>query len=160
MVEIVGSYELEASIDEVWPHIFEPTSLMGLIPGCQQLEQVAPDEYRGQIQVAIAAVGGRYDSVVKVVERDAPHRCRFEGEVSGSAGRVRGSASFSLREVEGGNNSLIEYQAKGMITGALARLNPRYVEGIARTLINQGLVTLNQRLQDRPAANTADHFKE
>jgi carbon monoxide dehydrogenase subunit G len=41
---------------------------------------------------------------------------------------------------------LIEYQAKGMITGALARLNPRYVEGIARTLINLGLTNLNQQL--------------
>ena len=41
MVEIVGSYMLEASIDEVWPHIFDPASLMSLIPGCQQLEQVA-----------------------------------------------------------------------------------------------------------------------
>jgi carbon monoxide dehydrogenase subunit G len=160
MVEIVGSYKLEASIDEVWPCIFDPISLMSLIPGCQQLEQVSPDEYRGQIQVAVAAVGGTYDSRVRVVERDSPHRCRFEGEVSGSAGRVRGSASFILREVEGQNNSLIEYQAKGMITGALAKLNPRYVEGIARTLINQGLVTLNQRLRDQPAANTADRYKE
>lgn len=159
MVEIVGSYQLEASIDEVWPHIFDPTSLMSLIPGCQQLEQVGPDEYRGRIQVVIAAVGGTYDSHVKVVERAAPHRCRFEGEVSGSAGRVRGSASFILREVEGGNNSFIEYQAKGMITGALAKLNPRYVEGIARTLINQGLVNLNQRLRDQPAADMADRYK-
>ncbi len=146
MVEIVGSYMLEASVDEVWPHIFDPASLMSLIPGCQQLEQVSPDEYRGQIQVAIAAVSGTYDTYVRVVERDSPRHCRFEGEVSGSTGRVRGSASFTLKEVEEQKNSLIEYQAKGMITGALARLNPRYVEGIARTLINLGLTNLNQQL--------------
>jgi carbon monoxide dehydrogenase subunit G len=154
MVEIVGSYVLEASIGEVWPHIFDPASLMSLIPGCQQLEQVSPDEYRGRIQVAIAAVSGTYDTYVRVVERDSPRHCCFEGEVSGSTGRVRGSASFTLKEVEEQNNSLIDYQAKGMITGALARLNPRYVEGIARTLINLGLTNLNQQLGAQPVAKT------
>jgi carbon monoxide dehydrogenase subunit G len=62
MVEIVGSYKLEASIEEVWPRIFDPQSLIGLIPGCQQLEQVSPNEYRGRIQVGIAAVSGTYDT--------------------------------------------------------------------------------------------------
>jgi len=160
MIEIVGSHKLEASIDEVWPHIFDPTSLMSLIPGCQQLEQISPDEYRGQIRVAIAAVSGSYDTYVRVVRRDPPLHCRFEGEVSGSTGRVTGSASFSLKEVDEQDNALIEYQAKGMITGALARLNPRYVEGVARTLINLGLTNLNQQLQAQPVAETADHVEE
>jgi len=47
-----------------------------------------------------------------------------------------------------------------MITGALARLNPRYVEGVARTLINLGLTNLNQQLQAQPVAETADHVEE
>jgi len=154
MVEIVGSYQLEASIDKVWPRIFDPTSLMGLIPGCKQLEQTGPDEYRGQIQLAIAAVSGVYHTHVWVVERDPPRHCRFEGEASGSAGRVKGEASFTLKEVEGRDNSCIEYQAKGMITGALARLNPRYAEGVARTLINLGLANLSQQLRDEPVVDT------
>jgi hypothetical protein len=141
MVEIVGSHRLEAPIDEVWPRIFDPTSLVSLIPGCQQLEQVSPDEYRGRIQVGIAAVSGTYETYVRVVERDPPHRCRFEGEVSGATGSIKGEASFTLEEVEE-RNSVIEYQAKGMITGALAKLNPRFVEGIAQTLIRLGLAKL------------------
>jgi len=156
MIEIVGTHKLEASIGEVWPHIFDPTSLMSLIPGCQQLEKISPDEYRGQIQVSIAALSGTYDTYVRVVERDPPRHCRFEGEAHGSTGRVTGSASFSLKEVEEQENSLIEYQAVAMITGALARLNPRYVEGVARTLISLGLANLNQQLQAQPVADTAD----
>ena len=156
MVEIVGTYKLEASRDEVWPRIFDPTSLMSLIPGCQQLEQVGPDEYRGQIQVGIAAVSGIYDSYVRVVESDPPYRCRFEGEVSGGTGAIRGDASFTLKEVDE-HNSLIEYHAKGMITGALAKLNPRFVEGGSQTLIKLGLANLNRQLRARVVANLADH---
>ncbi|GAB4541147.1 MAG: hypothetical protein Kow0063_31730 [Anaerolineae bacterium] len=148
MVEIAGSYTLEASVDVVWPRIFDVTSLVSLIPGCQKLEQVSPDEYRGQIQVGIAAVSGTYTSYVRVVEQDPlRHHCRFEGEVTGSTGRVKGEASFTLEEVEEPNNSRIEYHARGMVTGALAKLNPRYVEGVARTLINLGLANLNKQLR-------------
>ena len=156
MVEIVGTYKLEASVDEVWPRIFDPTSLISLIPGCQQLEQVGPDEYRGQIQVGIAAVSGIYESYVRVVERDPPYRCRFEGEVSGGTGAIRGDASFTLKEVDE-HNSLIKYHAKGMITGALAKLNPRFVEGVSQTLIKLGLANLNRQLRARVVANLADH---
>ena len=158
MVEIVGSYELEASIDEVWPRIFDPTSLMSLIPGCQQLEQVGPDEYQGHIQVGVAAVSGIYESYVRVVEREPPHKCRFEGEVSGATGTIKGDASFTLKEVNE-HNSLIEYQAKGMITGALAKLSPRFVEGVSQTLIKLGLATLNRGLRAQAVANTADQVK-
>ena len=159
MVEIVGSYKLEASIEEVWPRIFDPQSLIGLIPGCQQLEQVSPNEYRGRIQVGIAAVSGTYDTYVKVVERDPPHRCRFEGEVSGATGSIQGATSFILKEVDEGD-SLIEYQAKGMITGALAKLSPRFVEGVAQTLIKLGLANLNKQLQAQTVVETAHYVEE
>jgi carbon monoxide dehydrogenase subunit G len=159
MVEIVGSYTLEAPIQKVWPRIFDPVSLMGLIPGCQQLEQVGPEEYRGRIQVGIAAVSGTYDTYAKLVERDPPHGCRFEGGISGATGSIKGEASFILKEVEE-HNSLIEYRAKGMITGALAKLSPRFVEGVAQTLIKLGLASLNRQLQAQAAAGTADHVEQ
>jgi carbon monoxide dehydrogenase subunit G len=159
MIKIVGSYKLEAPIDKVWPRIFDVQSLMNLIPGCQQLEQVNPVEYRGQIQVGVAAVSGIYDTHIRVLKHDPPHHCCFEGEVSGATGTVRGEASFTLKEVEH-SNSLIEYEAKGMITGALAKLSPRFVEGIARTLINLGLANLNKQLRAQPAADTAGYFEK
>lgn len=159
MMQIMGSYRLEASIDKVWPRIFDPQSLMSLIPGCQQLQQVGPDEYRGQILVGVAAVRGTYDTRVKVSQHDPPHSCRFEGEVSGSTGIIKGEASFMLKEVDK-HNSLIEYEAKAMVTGALARLSPRFLEGVAKTLINLGLANLNRQLQAQPVANSIDHLEK
>jgi carbon monoxide dehydrogenase subunit G len=159
MVKIVGSYQLEAPIDKVWPRIFDPQSLMSMIPGCQQLQQVGPDEYRGQIQVGVAAVSGTYDTYVRLLRRDPPHQCCFAGEISGSTGTIKGEVSFTLKEVEQ-VNSCIEYEAEGMITGALAKLSPRFVEGVARTLINLGLANLNKQLRTQPVANTAGYFEK
>jgi carbon monoxide dehydrogenase subunit G len=159
MITIMGSYQLEASIDKVWPHIFDPQSLMSLIPGCQQLEQVSPDEYRGLILVGVAAVSGTYETYVRVAKRDPPYLCQFKGEVSGSTGIIKGEASFALKGVDE-HNSLIEYEAKAMVTGALARLSPRFLEGVAKTLINLGLANLNKQLRAQPVAKAIGHFEE
>jgi carbon monoxide dehydrogenase subunit G len=159
MMKIMGSYQLEASVDKVWPRIFDPQSLMSLIPGCQQLEQVGPGEYRGQILVGVAAVSGTYKTYVRVAKHDPPYHCQFEGEISGSTGIIKGEASFTLKEVDE-HNSKIEYEANAMVTGALARLSPRFLEGVAKTMINLGLTNLNKQLRTQPVAKTVGHFEE
>jgi carbon monoxide dehydrogenase subunit G len=144
-MKITGNYTFKVPRERVWPRIFDPASLLGLIPGCKNLEQVGPREYRGQIQINLAAVSGSYDTLVTILERREPDYCRFDGEVDGPTGLISGTAAFTLREVQG--ETILDYEAQGVITGALAKLSPRFVEGIAKTLINQGLARLNKELQ-------------
>ncbi len=149
-MKINGSYSLDASRVEVWPHIFDPAELASLIPGCQRLEQVSPDEYHGTFMMWLSAISGAYETTVRVLEREEPERCRFEGEVTGPTGRVTGTATFSL--AEDNDQTLLTYEAQGILSGALARMSPRFVEGVAKTLINQGLDKLNRDLQAERAA--------
>jgi len=143
-MNISGNYTLNASPERVWPLIFDPNSLVTLIPGCQQLEQIAPGEYRGQMRVGIAAVSGKYDTLVKLIEAEAPNHCTFKGQVTGPTGSITGQASFSLQEVE--QDTVIEYHTKALITGALGSISPRILESIAKTYLNQGLAELNKNL--------------
>ena len=145
-MKISGCYTLNGPREQVWPLIYDPVSLVSLIPGCEQIEQVSPDEYRGQMQVRLPAVSGVFHTYVKIIERDAPHCSRFEGEVHGSAGSIKGAAFFELKEVEP-QQTLIIYEGQAIISGALAKLNSRFVEGIAKTLIDQGLAKLNKQVQ-------------
>ena len=145
MIYIEGSYTLAAPREQVWPVIFDPNALIGLIPGCQSIEQVAQDEYRGRVQVGIASVSGIYDTFVRVARHEPPGYCQFEGEISGPTGLIKGTATFTLKEVE--EKSLIDYQAQAMITGALAKLSPRFIEGVVSTLIKLGLANLNKQVQ-------------
>lgn len=154
MINITGSQTLDAHRERIWPLIFNPNTLLSMVPGCERLEQIAPDEYRGQISIRVAAVRGKYDTCVKVVEYDPPEYCRFEGEVSGSTGTMTGEATFRLKEV--GQKTVIEYAGKAMITGALARISPRLIEGVAQTFISQGLAKLNEQLQIHAPSGASD----
>jgi carbon monoxide dehydrogenase subunit G len=83
------------------------------------------------------------------------HHCSFEGEVTGSAGIIKGVASFTLQEVEP-HSSLIKYQAEGLITGSLAKLGPRFVEGVVQTLLKLGLANLNRQLRAQAGTKPTD----
>jgi carbon monoxide dehydrogenase subunit G len=145
MLVIEGNYTLHAPAQRVWPLIFDPNTLINLVPGCQQLDQVAPLEYRGHLRIGIAAVSGKYDTEVKIVESDPPNHCSFDGLVSGATGTITGRATFSLQEQ--GQDTLLTYKASGMISGALGTVSSRILESLAKTFINQGMAKLDQQLQ-------------
>ncbi len=144
-MKVAGSYTFDSARENIWPLIYDPISLMNLIPGCEQLEQVNPNEYRGQVQVRLPAMADTYTTYVKLIELDEPRYCRFEGEVNGSAGSMSGTAAFELNTVD--SQTILEYEGQALITGPLARLDSRFVEGIAQTLIKQGLAKLSKQLQ-------------
>ena len=145
MIRIAGNHKLDATSERVWAAIYDPTTLVELIPGCQHIEQVSPEEYQGQMQVGLPAVNGTYDAHIRLMEYDEPRYCRFKGTVLGPTGTIEGEASFKLEEVE--RQTVIEYEGQAMVTGALAKLSPRFIEGVVNTLINQWMSQLNKLLQ-------------
>jgi uncharacterized protein len=149
-MKIAGQSTLDATAESIWPLIFDPRTLLELLPGCEQVEQVAPDEYRGRLTLRIPAISGSYDTWVKVLESEAPSFCRIQGEANGPGGSVRGQASFSLQpEAE---QTRISYQGDAQIGGPLGGMNPRFAEGVAQTLIKQGLARLPELARQREAA--------
>lgn len=149
-MKISGQATLNATAESIWPLIFDPRSLMELLPGCEQMQQVGPDEYRGRLTLRIPAIGGSYDTRVKVQQAVPPNHCQLLGEASGPGGSVRGQASFNLQPE--GEGTRIEYQGDAQISGPLAGMNPRFAEGVAQTLIRQGLAKLPGLARQREAA--------
>jgi carbon monoxide dehydrogenase subunit G len=144
MINISGSYKFETARDEIWPLLFDVDTLMDLIPGCYSLEKIGEDEFQGQIRVGLAGMSGNYDTIIRVVDSVPPRHCRLSGKVSGKTGVIKGNANINLREAE--KACLFLYQAEGIITGALATFNPRYIEGIVQTLLKMGISKLASKL--------------
>jgi carbon monoxide dehydrogenase subunit G len=67
-MKIAASYTLHSPRAQVWPLIQDPASLVRLIPGCEQLDQVSPTKYRGQLTIPVAAVAGTYSTCVHLLE--------------------------------------------------------------------------------------------
>ena len=146
-MRIAGSYTLEASPGEVWQRLFDPASLATLIPGCERLEQLSADEYRGQMSLALPAVSGSFETYIKILEQRPPGHCRLQGEITGPTGIIAGTASFSLVSLaEEAGRTRLDYEADAIITGGLAKMPARFIEGVAGALLRTGLATLNREL--------------
>ena len=144
-MKVSGSATLAASPDAVFAAICDPGALLEVIPGCQEIHQVSADEYRGRIAIRLPAVVGTYDTVVRLVNTDPPAWGELEGRLEGRVGTISGRATFHLRGQDGG--TVVEYDGSGVVGGPLARLDSRFLEGFARSLVNEGLARLGRRLQ-------------
>lgn len=152
-MKVSGEYILDASCQQIWPKINNPAELVQLIPGCEKIEQVDTNEYRGRIILSVPVVAGAYETTVKIIELDEPNSCIFAGEVSGPSGMIRGQAAFRLIFLEP-ERTRLEYEGSAIISGALAKMSPRYAEGLAQTLIQQGLEQLNTQLKAESAGQS------
>jgi len=153
-MKLHGSRTIEAPRAAVFDAICDPTTLLGIIPGCREIERVDDVEYRGRISLRLPGLVGSYRTVVRLVEADPPAFGRLDGEVVGALGSIKGSASFRLAEVDGVTS--VDYDGQAVIGGPLARLDTRFAEGLARSLINQGLGNLETRLCGEPVEVAAD----
>jgi carbon monoxide dehydrogenase subunit G len=139
-MKITGKAFVNAPCEAIWNLIFNPSALLQLVPGCDQVEQVAPDQYRARLTMRVPALAGHYEIHFRIVESTAPRFCRLAGNANGPSGAVQGTGCFTL--LLQGRQTRIDYDGEAQISGPLAGMHPRFAEGVAQTLIKQGLEKL------------------
>jgi carbon monoxide dehydrogenase subunit G len=153
-MRIRGSHTLQAPRAVVFAAICDPDTLLGVIPGCREIEQTGEAEYRGKISLRLPGMVGTYRTIVRLVDADPPGFGELEGELEGGLGTIKGRATFRLADTSAGTR--IDYEGQAVIGGPLAHLDARFAEGLAGSLINQGLRNLDSRLcADTPAATAS-----
>ncbi len=143
-MKVHGRHRFAAPRSAVFAAICDPQALMAVIPGCESVVEVGPGEYAGVIVLRLPGATGRFRTTVRLVDVMPPERSGIDGRVEGPMGSISGRADFILREANAGTE--IEYNGTGAVTGPLARLDSRFAERLAESLIEQGLRTLEARL--------------
>lgn len=152
-MRVAGRATLDAPREAVFAAIRDPASLLAAIPGCEEIERVSDDEYRGRIGLRLPAIVGTFDTVVRFVSAQPPERGDLAGRVEGRGGSIAGTATFRLADVDG--RTAVEYEGEAMVDGPIARLDSRFLEGLAASLVDRGLARLGQRI--RSGAHGVDH---
>jgi carbon monoxide dehydrogenase subunit G len=50
----------------------DPEVLARVIPGCESLEKIGPDEYRMKMKMALASLSGAFEGKVQITNRRRP----------------------------------------------------------------------------------------
>lgn len=154
-MKIEGSHTFAAPQDTVWPMLLDPNVLAKVMPGCEKLEQVGPNEYTGVLKIRVGPVQGTFDGVVTLSDINAPESYQMEVNGKGAPGFVKGNGRIHL-EGDSEAATVMRYEGEVQVGGRLASVGQRLLDTSARAVIRQSLEGLDQQVQARVQAQTAD----
>jgi carbon monoxide dehydrogenase subunit G len=143
-VKMHGNHTLNAPRSQVWAFLMTPECIAKVMPGCERLEEVAPDTYEATLKLGIAAVKGTYTGSVQLLDKTSPSHYRMTIDGSGTPGFVKGEATIDLQEQDG--KTVLTYDADTQVGGLIANVGQRMISGVAKLLINQSLKKLDEEL--------------
>ncbi len=152
-MKIEGEYMFEGTREQVWDVVRDPEVLATALPGTQSLEQVSENEYQGEMHVRIGPVAGLFSGLLVISDEVPPESLTMTVEGKGKPGFVKGTGSVQLISQEA-DKTLMQYHGDMQIGGRLASVGQRMMESVSKSLLKQGLDSLNQALLARQTSQT------
>ncbi len=152
-MKIEGEYTFDGSREQVWEVVRDPEVLATALPGTQSLEQISENEYEGEMHVRIGPVAGLFSGRVVISDEIPPESLTMTVEGKGKPGFVNGTGKVQLVAQEG-DKTLMQYQGDMQVGGRLASVGQRMMDSVSKSLLKQGLDSLNQALIARQISQT------
>ena len=140
-----GTYKFHAPRDRVWQVLLDPTIIAQCMPGCESMNEVAPDRYEAVMKVGVASVKGTYKGKVAIKDKQPPSHYVLSGEGSGGPGFMQGDVAIDLAEREG--ETILTYSTDAKIGGLIASVGQRMIDGAAKMMINQFFTAMEAELR-------------
>lgn len=150
-MKLDGEYMFNGPREEVWKLVRDPDVLASALPGTQSLEKVSENEYEGDINIRIGPVVGVFSGRLVVSNEQPPESCTLAVEGQGKPGFIKGTGNVNLTD-QGDSTTLMTYDGDLQIGGRLASVGQRMIDTASKSMIRQGLGTLNEALEARVAA--------
>jgi carbon monoxide dehydrogenase subunit G len=135
-----------AERERVWEALLDFDLLARTLPGLQSFEPVTPDRCEVAINVLVPSITGTYRGAIEVVDREHPESYRLLGNVRGRLGWVRGDARFVLADAPAADETVVDVELDFQAGGMLASVGQRFVEGAARSMLNQFFASFEREL--------------
>ena len=149
-MRIEGEHVFNGSREEVWSMVRDPEVLASMVPGTTQLDQLSETEYEGKIVLRIGPVVGEFSGKITVAEETPPEHCVLIAEGEGKPGFFNGSGTVDLIEQDDG--TLMKYAGDIQIGGKLASVGQRLLDMTSKSMIKQGMKSLDSTLAERQEA--------
>lgn len=150
-MRLEGEYIFDGPREEVWAIVRDPEVLATALPGTQSLEQVSENEYAGKMHVRIGPVSGVFAGKLVVSDEVPPESYTLSVEGKGAPGFGNGIGYVQLLELDDGR-TLMKYEGEMQVGGRIANVGQRLIDTASRSMIGQGLESLNNALRARIAA--------
>jgi len=145
-MQFKGTVEIKAPRAQVWGFLMDPNQVGGCGPGVESIEVVDADHFKAKAKVGVGFISARFVVDMTVAERNEPDQAvlKAHGQAPGSA--VDATADMRLSGPEAGPTTM-DWSADVTISGTLASVGARMVEGTANKMIGQTFDCIRARLE-------------
>jgi uncharacterized protein len=152
-MKIQGTYTFDAPRERVWRALLDPEVLARTLPGCERLERVGENEFRGALSVNVGPVKGQFQGTLQLSDLNPPEGYHMKLDGKGAAGFMTGEGD--LRLADQGAATLLTYDIDAQVGGRVAGVGQRLLESSAKSVTRQGLEGLARELAAMGGSETA-----
>lgn len=145
-MEMSGERQIGASREEVWAALNDPDVLKACIPGCQEMEKSSETGFTAKVVQKVGPVKATFTGEVELSDIVVGESYTISGKgKGGAAGAASGGAKVSLADSEEG--TLLTYEAEAKVTGKIAQLGSRLIDGFAKKMADQFFTTFQKQVE-------------
>lgn len=151
-MEMSGERLIGASRADVWEALNDAEVLKGCISGCESMEKVSATEFVAVVVQKVGPVKARFTGEVELSDIVDGESYRISGRgKGGAAGAASGGAAVRLADGDGGG-TLLTYEAEAKVTGKIAQLGARLVNGFAKKMADDFFTRFQEHMEGGGAA--------
>jgi uncharacterized protein len=142
-----GTVQIKAPRDRVWAFVIDPQQVGACGPGVESIEVVDPTHFKATGKVGIGFIRARFVVSLEFAELEAPERAliKAHGQAPGSA--VDATAEMRLSDGPEPGPTVMDWNADVVISGALASVGARMIEGTANKMIGEAFDCIRAKLE-------------
>jgi carbon monoxide dehydrogenase subunit G len=141
-----GSVPIKASREKVWAFVTDPDQVGQCGPGVEKIEVVDATHFKVSAKVGVGFINARFNVNMEFAELDVPDRAviKAQGQAPGSAV----DATAEMRLLDGPDGSTVmDWNADVNLSGTLASVGARLIEGTANKMIGQTFDCMRSKLE-------------
>ena len=145
-MQFQGTVEIAAPRDRVWAFVMDPNQVGQCGPGVESIEVIDDRHFKATAKVGIGFISARFVVDLEFIDVDEPNQATIKahGQAPGSA--VDGTARIRLSDGEAGGTRM-EWAATVNISGTLASVGARLIDGTANKMIGQTFDCIRTKLE-------------
>jgi uncharacterized protein len=141
-----GSVPIKASREKVWAFVTDPDQVGPCGPGVETIEVVDATHFKATAKVGVGFINARFNLNMEFAELQPPDRAliKAHGQAPGSA--VDATAEMRLSDGPD-DGTVMAWNADVNLSGTLASVGARLIEGTANKMIGQAFDCIRSKLE-------------
>ncbi len=134
-MKINGSHTLPVPQERAYELLQDPNVLSKCMPGIDSLNKIGDNEYKMNMKLNMAGMGGLFTGKVRIADRQPPNSFRLIVEGSGKIGFMKGEGLLKLEPQD--QNSVVNYEGDVQVGGTIAAVGQRLIDSTSKMLIKK-----------------------